>query len=316
MVTATVLFSSAQAQGDSAKNYPDKPIHVIVGYAAGGANDLVARIISKRLSERLGQPVVVENKTGAAGTIAARYVASADHDGYTLLFAPSSMFTTNPVMFRKVGYALSNFKPISTAVTYPFFLVVSASQPIHSVKQLVAYIKANPKKANFSGAAGVFQLSYALFKSQTGTNGEYIMYRGTNQSITAVMSGDVLMTIADGGPVSAALKSGKIRALAVTSRQRLADFPDIPTMAEAGYPGLEIGSWMGLLAPAGTPTPIVAKLQEEVNQIVETPDFKARMNAIEVKPDADTPKQFAGMITSDLSRWRAVAKASNIQPAD
>lgn len=316
MVTATVLFSSARAQGDSAKNYPDKPIHVIVGYAAGGANDLVARIISKRLSERLGQPVVVENKTGASGTIAARYVANADRDGYTLLFAPSSMFTTNPVMFREVGYALSDFKPISTAVTYPFFLVVSASQPIDSVKQLVAYIKANPKKANFSGAAGVFQLSYELFKSQTGTSGEYIMYRGTNQSVTAVMSGEVLMTIADGGPVSAALKSGKVRALAVTSRERLADYPDIPTMAEAGYPGLEIGSWMGLLAPAGTPTPIVTKLQEEVNQIVETPDFKARMNAIEVKPDADTSEQFAGMITSDLSRWRAVAKASNIQPAN
>jgi tripartite-type tricarboxylate transporter receptor subunit TctC len=316
MVTAAVLFTSAQAEENSAKNYPDRPIRVIVGYAAGGANDLVARIISQKLSEGLGRPVIVENKTGASGSIAAKYVADDSGDGYTLLFAPSSMFTTNPVMFKKVGYSLSDFVPISTVVTYPFVLVVSASQPIQSVKQLVEYLKENPRNANFSGSAGVFQLAYELFKSQTGTRGEYIMYKGTNQSVTAVMTGEVLMTIADGGPVSAALKGGKIRGLAVTSRERLASYPDIPTVAEAGYPELEMGSWMGLLAPARTPMPIVRRLQDEVNRIVKTPEFKERMNAIEVNPDADTSEQFAGMITSDLTRWRAVAKASNIEPAN
>jgi tripartite-type tricarboxylate transporter receptor subunit TctC len=142
------------------------------------------------------------------------------------------------------------------------------------------------------------------------------MYKGTNQAVAAVMTGEVLMTIADGGPVSAALKGGKIRGLAVTSRERLTSYPDIPTVAEAGYPELEMGSWMGLLAPAKTPMPIVRKLQEEVNRIVKTPEFKERMNAIEVNPDADTSEQFAGMITSDLTRWRAVAKASNIEPAN
>ena len=176
-----MLFTPAQAQDDLAKNYPDKPIRMIVGYAAGGANDLVARVISQKLSEGLGRPVIVENKTGAAGSIAAKYVAGASGDGYTLLFAPSSMFTTNPVMFKTVGYSLSDFMPISTAVTYPFVLVVSASRPVQSVKQLVEHIKANPQSANFSGSAGVFQLAYELFKSQTGTSGEYITYKG-NQS--------------------------------------------------------------------------------------------------------------------------------------
>lgn len=316
LLTAAVLLTSAQAQDDLAKNYPDKPIRVIVGYAAGGANDLVARVVSQKLSEGLGRPVIVENKTGAAGSIAAKYVAEANGDGYTLLFAPSSMFTTNPVMFKKVGYSLSDFMPISTAVTYPFVLVVSASQPIQSVKQLVEHIKANPQNANFSGSAGVFQLAYELFKSQTGTSGEYITYKGTNQAVTAVIAGEVLMTMADGGPLSGALKGGKVRGLAVTSRERLASYPEIPTVAEAGFPKLEMGSWMGLLAPAGTPMPIVRKLQEEMKRIVHTTVFKERMNAIEVKPEVNTSEQFAAMITSDLTRWRAVAKASNIEPAN
>lgn len=316
LLTAAVLFTSAQAQKDPARSYPEKPIHVIVGYAAGGGNDLVARVISQQLTEGLGQPVIVENRTGAGGAISAEYVAKANPDGYTLLFAPSSMFTTNPVMFRKLPYSANDFVPISTAVKYPLVMVVSASQPIQSVKELVAYLKANPERANFSGASGLFQLAFELFKSRTGTRGEYITYKGTNQSVNAVMAGEVMMTMADTGPVAGALKGGRVRGLAVTSRERLASYPDIPTVAEAGYPDLEMVSWMGLLAPAGTPMPIVRKLQEEVNRIVRTTVFKERMNALEVNPEGNTSEQFAAMITSELARWRAVAKASNIQPAN
>ncbi len=316
LLTAAVLFSSAQAQKDPAKSYPDKPIHVIVGYAAGGGNDLVARIISQKLAEELGQPVIVENKTGAAGMISVEYVTKAKPDGYTLLFAASSMFTTNPVMFKKVPYTLSDVVPISTVVTYPFVLVVSASQPIQSVKELVEYLKANPQRANFSGAAGIYQLAFELFKSRTGTRGEYIPYKGSNECVNAVMAGEVLMTVAYGESLSGTLKGGKVRGLAVTSRERLASYPDISTVAEAGFPEFEMGSWMGLLAPAGTPMPIVRKVQEEVNRIVKTKVFKERMNALDFNPEGNTSEQFAAMITSELARWRAVAKATNIEPAN
>lgn len=316
VVTSVVVFSSAQAQENPAKNYPDKPIHVIVGYGAGGANDLVARAFGAKLNEALGQPVIVENKTGAAGMIAVNHVAKTSPDGYTLLFAASSMFTTNPVMFKNVGYSLSDFTPISTVVTYPFLLIVNASQPIQSLKELVARLKAKPEGANASGAAGVHQLAFELFKNETGTSGVYIPYRSTTESLNAVVSGDVLMTIADAAAASVVLRGGKVRALAVTSSKRLAAYPDVPTVAELGFPGLGIGSWMGLLAPAGTPISIVRKLQDEVNRIVESPAFKERMGALQVDPNGSTPEQFALRISSELANWRAVAKARNIEPVN
>lgn len=304
------LAASAQAQ----ESYPSKPIHLVVGYAAGGANDSVARILAPKLSEALGQPVVVENKLGAAGMIGAAHVAKAAPDGHTLLFAASSMFTTNPVMFKKVPYTLSDFAPITTTVTFPFFVVVSASKPIKSVKELVAHSRANPKEANNSGAAGVHHLAFELFKHETGARGEFVRYKGTNQSVAAVMGGEVLMTIADAGGVAGAINGGRVRALAVTSPKRSAAYPDVPTMAELGYPKMEVGSWMGVLAPAGTPAPIVQKLQAEIHRIVGTPWFRERMSALQVDPEVSTPQEFAALITSGLKQWRAVAEASNIQP--
>jgi tripartite-type tricarboxylate transporter receptor subunit TctC len=308
-LAALALTVPAQAQ-----QYPNKPIRLIVGYAAGGANDSVARILAPRLSEALGQSVLVENKTGAAGMIGAGDVAKADADGYTLLFAASSMFTTNPVMFKKVPYTLKDFAPISLTVTFPFFVVVSASKPIDSIKKLVAYTQANPSKANNSGAAGVHQLSFELFKAETGARGEFVRYKGTNKSVAAVMGGEVLMTIADAGGVAAALSGGRVRALAVTSPKRSTAFPDVPTMAELGYPKVEVGSWMGVLAPAGTPQAIVRKLHAEVKRIVESQYFRDRMKGLQVDPEASTPEEFARLITSGLAQWRSVAKAANIQP--
>lgn len=309
---AMAFASTGAAQG--AKNYPDKPVRLIVGYAAGGANDSVARILAPKLSEALGQSVLVENKTGAAGMIGAGDVAKSDPDGYTLLFAASSMFTTNPVMFKKVPYSLSDFAPISLTATFPFFVVVSASKPIDSIKKLVEYTRENPGKANNSGAAGVHQLAFELFKAETGAHGEFVRYKGTNKSVAAVMGGEVLMTIADAGGVAAALSGGRVRALAVTSPKRAAAFPDVPTMAELGYPKVEVGSWMGVLAPAGTPQAIVRKLHAEVKRIVESPYFRDRMKGLQVDPEASTPEEFGRLITSGLAQWRSVAKTANIQP--
>ena len=316
LVTAAVLSTSALAQEDMAKSYPDKPIRLIVGYAAGGANDLVARVFGPKLAEGLGQPVIVENRTGAAGMISVEYVAKGKSDGYTLLFAASSMFTSNPVMFKRVPYTLADVVPISTVVTFPFFVMVGSSPSIQTVKELVVHLKAKPEGANASGAAGIHQLGFELFKKQTGTRGEYIPYKSTTQSINAVMAGEVLMTIADAGAASGALRSGKVRGLAVTSPKRLASYPDIPTVAELGFPELEMGSWMGLVAPAGTPMPIVRKLQDETNRIVKMGEFRERMSVLQVDPDGNTSEAFTTMISSDLARWRAVAKAGNIVPTD
>lgn len=311
---ATLAAGPVQAQaGDS---YPLKPIRLIVGYAPGGANDVVARIVGQKLSERLGQPVVIENKTGAAGMIGAEYVAKAKPDGYTLLFAASSMFTTNPVMYKRVPYTLNNFVPISTVVNFPFFVLVNAQQPIKTLQGLRDYWSAHPEQTNCSGAAGIHQLSFALFKSRTGLSGNFVPYRGTNEAIYAVMGGQVLMTIADSAPASSAINGGKLRALAVTSAKRLAAYPDLPTIGEAGVPDMEVQSWFGIVAPAETPAPIVKRLLTEIHQIVKTKEFEQAAAPLQLVPQENTPEQFAAMITADLARWRAVAKAANIEASD
>ena len=317
LALAAALSVPAPAQVDPARGYPDKPIHVIVGFAAGGGTDVIARLVGLKLSESLGQSVVVDNKTGASGILSADFVAKSRPDGYTLLMAPSAVFTTNPIMFAKLPYSPTrDFVPISRAVVFPLFLVVSASQPIRSVKELVEYIKANPRKANYGGSAGIFQLALELFKLRTGTQVEYIPYKGTNESVNAVMAGDVLMIMADAGPVSGALKGGKVRGLAVTSPARMASFPDIPTMAEVGIPDMFIQSWMGFFAPVGTPAAIVRKLQDEVNRILRLPDIGERLSALQVEPAGNTSEEFAQLIATDLARWRAIASSANIKPAN
>ena len=313
---AALASSLVQAQADSGEGYPKRPIHLIVGYAAGGANDVVARIVSQRLSERLGRSVIVENKTGAAGMIAAEQVARSRPDGYTLLFAASSMFTTNPVMYRKVPYTLSNFSPITTVVGFPFFLLVNEQQPIKTIPELLNVWKAKPDSANCSGAAGIHQLAFALFKSKTGNIGEFIPYRGTNEAINAVIGGNVLITIADSAPASTAISGGKVRALAVTSAKRLAAHPNLPTMTEAGLPGMEIHSWFGVMAPANTPVSIIKRLEDELHQIVKMGSFEQFASTLQLTPQSNTPEQFEQMITTDLARWRVVAKEAKIEPID
>jgi len=314
ILTAAALPVAAQADPDPASSYPNHPVRVIVGYAAGGASDTVARALSQKLSDRFGQPVIVENRTGAGGIVGAQHVATADRDGYTLLFAPSSIFTTNPVMYKTLPYSSRDFAPIASVVTYPFFLIVNATEPIQSVSELTRFLKGNPTRANFGGAAGIFQLGYELFKSQTGTTGEYISYRGTNHSVNAVMAGEILMTMADGAPASAALQTGRVRALAVTAERRAKAYPDVPTVVEAGFPDLKMGSWMGLFAPAGTPPSIVKKLEGEVMAITRSADFQEQMSKLQVNADGMQSGEFGKMIDSDLARWRHVAREAKIEP--
>src|SRR3954468_21680300 len=240
----------ASAQEDPAK-YPAKPIHIIVGFTAGGGNDIIARVYGQKLSESLGQPVIIENKPGAGAIVATEYVAKSAADGYTLLVGASGM-AINQAVFAKLPYdSVRDFVAISELASFPLILIVNPSSPIKSVAELVAYAKANPDKTNYSSSSASFQLVTELFKQKTGAPMQVIPYKGANDSVMAVISGQVTATIADAGPVSGQVKSGLVRALAVAAPKRMEDFPDVPTMKEAGA-DLDAVLWSGIFVPKQT----------------------------------------------------------------
>jgi tripartite-type tricarboxylate transporter receptor subunit TctC len=305
--------TGAKAQSDADKNYPTKPIHIIVGFSAGGGNDVLARLVGLKMSETFGTPILVENKTGAGGNIAAEYVARAPADGHTLIMAPLATMAINPAVYAKLPYSPRDFAPISMVAAFSYILAVNKDLPVRSVSDLVAYAKANPNKAHASGAAVGFQLATELLKLHTGAPIEFVNYKGSNDSVRAVISGEVMMTFVDAGPVSAALKSDQVRGLAVTAPKRLAAFPDIPTVAESGLPDVTSMSWAGLFAPAGTPAAAIKKIQDEVIRIVKLPEIRDKMNALAVEPVGNTSEEFGRIMAADLARWDKVAKAANIK---
>ena len=236
-----------------AQQYPSKPIRLIVGYSPGGGNDLIARIVATRLQTKLNQPVIVENKPGAQSIVAAELVAKAAPDGYTLLIAPSGPMTINPAVYAKLPYdPVRDFVPVTMLAEFPLLLVVGAEQPVKSVKELVEYARGNPALANYASSATPFQLASELFNVRTQSKFQHIPYKGSGDAVQAVMAGQVLMALADSGPIAGPLKAGKLRALAITTARRPPDFPDVPTMAEAGVPDMDIALWTGLVAPKGT----------------------------------------------------------------
>jgi tripartite-type tricarboxylate transporter receptor subunit TctC len=305
------VHAPTQAQGDAA--YPSKPIRIIVGFGPGGGNDIFARLVGAKLAERLGQPVLIENKPGAGATIATDYVAKSTPDGYTLLVGATGAMAISPAVYSKLPYVtLRDFTPVSMIASFPLLVIVNADAPVKTIQELVAYAKANPAKANYASSSPAFQLPTEQFKQQTGAPLEHIAYKSSAESVTAVMSGEVLVAIADAPPVSGHLKAGKIRALAVTGTQRLSDFPDVPTMAEAGVP-LDVRLWSGLFAPVATPAPIVKRLEKEMMEIIKLPDVAARLKDLQVDPSGNTSAEFARMIEAELPRWVAIAKAANVK---
>lgn len=302
------------AESAVAQAYPAKPIRLVVGYSAGGGNDLIARIVAAKLQEKLGQPIVVDNKPGAASIVAAELVAKAQPDGYTLLVAPSGPMTINPAVYAKLPYAPEkDFAPISLLAEFPLLLVVGADQPIKSVRELIDYGRAYPDKANYASSATPFQLASELFNQRTGSKFQHIPYRGSGDAAQAVASGQVLMTIADSGPISGLLSAGKLRALAITTDQRDRAFPDVPTLAEAGVSGMAISLWTGLVAPAGTPPDIVARLNKACVESLAAADVRTALEKIAVEPRSTTPEQYRVLIADDFARWKAVATAANIK---
>jgi tripartite-type tricarboxylate transporter receptor subunit TctC len=311
---AALASAALLAAGAAAQDYPTKPIRLIVGYTTGGGNDLIARVLTPTMSEGLGQTVIVENRPGAQSIIAAELVAKSAPDGYTVLMGPTGPMAMNPATYSKLPYSSTrDFAPVVLIGQFPLLLCVGAQLPVRSLQELIDYAKARPNGVNYASSAAAFQLATELFKQRTGTNFAQIPYKGSGDSAKAVVSGEVTMTIADPPPVTAALKGGTLRALAVTAPQRHPAYPDVPTMAEAGVTDVEVALWTAFFVPAATPPAIVRRLNQEVVRAIQTPEVRERLVGLGVDPVGSTPEELARVLQRDLDKWTAVAKAANIK---
>lgn len=314
LALAALSDTAALAQTDPAAGFPKQPIKMIVGLAPGGSNDIIARVVAQKLTERLGQPAIVENRPGAGGTIGAELVARAAPDGYTLLVAPAGSMVINPAVYSKLPYdSINSYEHISNLALYHLVLTVSAASPIKSVKELVEWGKANPQKANYASTSAIFQLTTELFKMKTGTPFEHIPFKSGAELVTAVLSGQATMTFADAGPAMPQFKAGKLRPLASTGATRLPELPDVPTLTQVGIEDVVVEGFIGLAAPKGTPAGIVKKLESEVMAVAKLADVRARISELGLIPDGSTGAQFRERISRDIPRYTAVAKAANIK---
>ncbi len=297
-----------------AQPYPSKPIRLVVGYSPGGGNDLIARIVAVALQAKLKQPVMVDNQPGEQAITAAEIVAKAPADGYTLLVAPSGPMTINPAIHAKLSYdPIKDFAPVSLLAEFPLLLVVGAEEPIKSVKELVDYGRANPKRATYASGATPFQLVSEMFNQHTQSKFQHLPYKGSGDAVQAVLTGQALMTFVDSGAVAGPLKAGKLRALAGTASKWPPDFPKVPTFAEAGVADMAIALWTGVVAPAGTPPEIVTVLQEAIAYVVESPETRQALEAISVIPRSTSPRTFADIIARDTARWKQVATTASVK---
>jgi tripartite-type tricarboxylate transporter receptor subunit TctC len=308
---STFILGCALASAVYAQPYPDRPVRLIVGFPPGGAADILGRIAAQRLTETLGQQVVVDNRGGAGGLIATEIAARTNPDGYTLLFT-SIPHVINPHLYKKVAYdAIKDFTPVVQFVAVPLMMASGPSFPVKSVKDLVAIAKAKPGQVNFASAGGgsSSHLAMELFKSMTGTNMNHIPYKGTGPLITDLIAGQVSVTIASAVPLAPQVKSGKLRGLAVTSPKRSPSFPDLPAIAEA-VPGYEVVNWFGILAPAGTPRAVVARLNKDFNDALAAPTLRQMLSAQGADAVGGTPEEFGGIIRADYLKWAKVVKES------
>ncbi len=312
VVLGLMLGGAAAVQAQAA--WPTKPVRLVVPYAPGGANDILARLLAEKLTPSLGQPVVVENKPGAGAVVGTDVVAKAAPDGYTLLVAASGPMVFNQVLLTKPPYnSVSDFAPVSMVGSFPLILGVIDSSPVRNFNDLVQWSKANPNNSNYSYPAASFQLVMELIKSRSGLVALNVPYPGSAPSINAVMTQEVQMTLIDSGPISSLLKAGKLRALAVTSDQRMPAYPQVPTLKEQGI-DLAVNLWAGVFAPAGTPAPIVKRLEEEVARIMRLPETQERLAKLDIRPVGGTSAELGRTLAQEIDLWQQVARANNIKP--
>ena len=311
---ATLAAALAAAAPHAAAQYPTKPVRVIVASGAGGGLDFVARQVGVPLSEALGQAVVVDNRAGASGSIAAEVTSQAAPDGYTLMFLSASLVVYGVV--NKTKYDLyRDFAPISQAAAAPYLLTVYPGLPVKTVKDLIAYAKANPSKLNFAstGNASLAHLAGELFAISTGSQLVHIPYKGVGAGLTDMLSGRVQMSFLSAGSVFAQVRLQKLRAIAIASATRAKMAPDVPTMIESGVPGFIVTQWHGMLAPRGTPRPVIERLHREIVKAVQRPDVASRLALDGTEGIASTPEEFSAFLRSEREQWTKVAKVANIR---
>jgi tripartite-type tricarboxylate transporter receptor subunit TctC len=310
------LAFALQSNIAHAADYPSRPIHLIVPYAAGGAADSIARVIAKRVGKSIGQTIVVENRGGGGAIIGTEFVNKADPDGYTLLLGQSGPISINPAVYKNLPYdPLKDFAPISLTTTYPYVMVVSSTLGVKTVSEFVALAQSKPGALNFgtTGLGAANHLVAELFDSRAGIKMTHIPYRGTALAVADLLAGQVQVVFSD--PISALphVNSGALIALAVTSKDRLPIIPDVPTMAESGYGGFDAVGWHGILAPAHTPPEIIARLNAEIVEALKDPETKALLEGEAMQIVGSSPEAFADFIKQDIAIWKHVADQAGIE---
>jgi tripartite-type tricarboxylate transporter receptor subunit TctC len=309
----SALLLSALPSVAAAQQYPSKPIRLIVPYAAGGATDLMARTIAQKLGAGLGVQVVVDNRAGAGGNIAADIAAKSPPDGYTIFFGATGQLVINPVLYAKLSFdPLKDFAPIGLVGQLPLFLTVPATLPVNSVAELVAAVRANPTKFNYgsSGIGGTTHLAMEMFKAQTGVSIAHVPYKGTAAAINDMLAGRLQVIFDAWATTGQHVRSGKLRFLAVSSAMRSGFEPQVPTVAESGFAGFNLGVWYGLLAPTGTPADIIARLSAETAKVTAQPDLKQSFATMGMEPMTSTAEQFSAFMKSESVRWAKVVRDS------
>lgn len=312
LVVAGLCFMPQGARSQEA--YPNKTIKLIVGFAAGGGNDLIARILAQELQTAMGQPVVVENKVGAGGRVSAEFVKSQPADGYTLLIGASGAMAISVAVADKLPYnTLRDFIPISMVAEFPLLMVVTPDHPAKTAKDFVAWANANPDKSNYGTSSTAFTLATELFKLKSGAPIQAIPYKSGNEMVLGVIGGQAAITIVDPPPAIPQIEGSKLRALAVTANKRMPELPEVPTMEEAGFPDVKVGLWSGLFAPIGTPAPIVKRLETEIQRLWQKPDVKQKFRQMATDTVGNTSEQFKADIERETKMWRGVAEAANLK---
>jgi tripartite-type tricarboxylate transporter receptor subunit TctC len=313
--TLVAIGLALAATGANAQNYPSKPITIVVPFAAGSGTDSIARIVGQQLSVAFSQSVVIENKVGASGVLAATYVARAAPDGYTLLMATNSTHSANPHLFKSLSYdPVKDFAPVARAGSYVFMLVVNPEIPAKTLPELVAHAKANPGKLTYASGNTTGIVAGETLKSKAGIDVLHIPYKSTPPALNDVLGGRVSMMFIDLAPGLEHVRAGTLRPLAVTTKERSALLPDLPSLHEAGIPGYDVTSWAGLFAPAGTSKEIVARLNDEVRKIIANPEAKARIAITGFDAFSGPPETLAAFVQSELANWGKLIKDAGIEP--
>lgn len=309
---SAVCLATAAIMPAVAQQYPTKPIKLILPFPTGGATDVMSRILAEKLTSRLGQPVIVENKPGAGTMLASEYVAKAPADGYTLLMAASSLVIA-PSLYSKVNYdPIKDFTPVTQVAAVIHLVVVNPNLPVKSIQDLITYLKANPGKVSYgsTGSGTSTHLEAELFKKMAGVEIEHIPYKGSTPALADLVGGQTSMMFDPIASSKPYLESGRLRALAVTTAQRSISAPDLPTVAESGLPGYEAMPWLGIVAPAGTPKVVVDRLYKEVSEVLKMQDVKDRFKSLGLDIIGNTPAEFATFIAQDQKKWDQVIKNS------